>query len=305
MEIPDQLNMINILEADQRSDFQSHLIGKPFKTQLLKWVGNKQRVATTIIKHFPDRFNHYIEPFLGSGGVLGVLAPRRALGSDGLPSLIEIWKELAQNPQQLKRWYAERWTFSKAGEKVEQYEAIKARYNRKPNGADLLFIARACYGGVVRFRQRDGGISTPCGAHEPVSPASFGERVDLWHKRVGHVKFECLDYREAISAARSGDLVYCDPPYVDTQAILYGAQAFRLNDLYEAIDSAKRRGVYVALSIDGTKKSGDHHSQVYIPQGLFKREVMINCGRSMLRRFQREGEQLHDEVVKDRLLLTY
>lgn len=34
-------------------------------------------------------------------------------------------------------------------------------------------------------------------------------------------------------------------------------------------------------------------------------EIFVNCGRSMLRRFQRVGETLEDDVVSDRLLLTY
>ncbi len=42
-----------------------------------------------------------------------------------------------------------------------------------------------------------------------------------------------------------------------------------------------------------------------IPDGLFEREAFVNCGRSMLRRFQREGETLEYQVVTDRLLLTY
>ena len=206
--------------------YQRHA-DKAFKTQLLKWVGNKQRVAPAIIKCFPERFRMYHEPFLGSGGVLGVLAPRRAFGTDGFKSLIEIWQALADQPRDLKAWYEDRWKFFKSGEKVTQFEAIKARYNRQPNAPDLLFIARSCYGGVVRFRMKDAGISTPCGAHDPISPESFASRVDLWHTRVGHTKFECLDFREAIARARAGDLVYCDPPYVDTQAILYGAQSLR------------------------------------------------------------------------------
>jgi DNA adenine methylase len=63
--------------------------------------------------------------------------------------------------------------------------------------------------------------------------------------------------------------------------------------------------VYVALSIDGTKRSGNRICRVPIPHGLFEREVLVNCGRSMLRRFQMEGQTLEGEVVADRLLLTY
>ena len=34
-------------------------------------------------------------------------------------------------------------------------------------------------------------------------------------------------------------------------------------------------------------------------------EAFVNCGRSMLRRFQMGGDTLEAEVVTDRLLLTY
>ncbi len=61
----------------------------------------------------------------------------------------------------------------------------------------------------------------------------------------------------------------------------------------------------VALSIDGTKKSGSVLCDIPLPPGLFEREVAVNVGRSMLRRFQREGESLEDDVVQDRLLLTF
>jgi DNA adenine methylase len=59
------------------------------------------------------------------------------------------------------------------------------------------------------------------------------------------------------------------------------------------------------LSIDGTKRSGDKICNVPIPEELFEHEATVNCGRSMLRRFQMAGQTLETEVVADRLLLTY
>lgn len=61
----------------------------------------------------------------------------------------------------------------------------------------------------------------------------------------------------------------------------------------------------VKKGIDGTKKSGEVTCDLPIPDGLFEREIFLNLGRSMLRRFQMEGETLENEVVSDRLLLTY
>jgi DNA adenine methylase len=218
---------------------------------------------------------------------------------------MEIWATLSREPELLKTWYQDRWTAFQNGDRVVIYEAIKARFNAAPNGADFLFLCRSCYGGVVRFRRSNGHMSTPCGAHPAIPPKAFAKRVDLWHQRLRGAQFDLLDYRDAMDRAAPGDVIYCDPPYSFSQSILYGAQSFQLPDLFEAIAKAKARGVWVALSIDGTKKSGGTYCDLPLPEGLFEREIMLNVGRSMLRRFQMGGQTMEAEEVRDRLLLTY
>lgn len=278
---------------------------KPFRTQLLKWVGNKQKQADSIIEFFPAQFGTYFEPFLGSGGVLGVLAPEHAMASDTFSPLVQIWQTLQNDKEKLKQQYAERYELINKLGKEGAYKRVLASYNKNPSGADLLFLCRVCYGGVVRFRKNDGFMSTPVGAHDPISPESFGKRVDIWHARTKGTRFMHLDFAEAMDMAKPGDLIYCDPPYADSQAILYGAQAFSLSRLFDSIASCKERGVYVALSIDGTKFSGRKLCDLPIPDGLFEREEFVRVGRSMLKRFQMDGKSLEDHEVHDRLLLTY
>ncbi|MBC7814095.1 MAG: Dam family site-specific DNA-(adenine-N6)-methyltransferase [Burkholderiales bacterium] len=276
----------------------------PFKTQLLKWVGNKQRFAHEIIGYFPATYNTYFEPFLGSGAILGTLAPENAVASDVLKPLVEIWQTLKTAPETLKLWYEQRWDVYQSQDRVAAYEQIKSSYNAQPNAADLLFVSRSCYGGVVRFR-KDGYISTPCGIHAPIQPESFANRVDIWGTRTKGTEFIYGDFEDSMDSAQKGDLIYCDPPYTYTQAILYGAQKFSLERLFNAIARCKTRGVYVALSLDGTKKTGKQELFIPVPTGLFEQEIHVNVGRSMLKRFQMAGETLEAEVVSDRLLLTY
>jgi DNA adenine methylase len=276
----------------------------PFKPQLLKWVGNKQKVAHEIIRWFPTDYDTYVEPFLGSGAVMATLAPARALGSDVFAPLMEIWATLSRDPERVKHWYRTRYDTCAGHGRRPGYEAIRAAYNARPNGADLLYVSRACYGGVVRFRKKDGHMSTPCGSHPPMKPERFDRRVDLWHDRLAGARFLRQDFRVTMAEARAGDLVYCDPPYSDSQSILYGAQTFDLADLFETVRACKARGVRVALSIDGSKKSGRHLCAIDLPPGLFEEEIRIGLGRSMLRRFQMGGRTLESEEVHDRLLLT-
>ena len=274
--------------------------------QLLKWIGNKQRLAPEILSYFPPTYGTYFEPFLGSGGVLATLAPPTAFASDAFAPLIEIWQALHDAPETLKGWYADRWNRMMAAEdRVAGYASIRDSYNLSPNGADLVFLCRACYGGVVRFRKRDGYMSTPCGPHRPISPEVFAHRVDEWRTRTRGTRFERTDYQTAMRQAQAGDLVYCDPPYRHSQAILYGAQDFSFTELLGAVRECKERGVYVALSIDGIKRTGAEVTQLPLPRDLFEREVFVDCGRSMLKRFQRGGSSVEDHRVADRLLLTY
>src|ERR1700690_689640 len=128
---------------------------EPFNMSLLKWIGSKQRVAHEIISYFPIELGTYFEPFLGSGGVLSTLIPKHAVASDSFAPLMEIWQTLISSPETLKSWYQERWKKMSEGPKVKVYEQIKASYNKHPGGADLLFLSRSCYGGVVRFREAD------------------------------------------------------------------------------------------------------------------------------------------------------
>ncbi|MDQ6801384.1 MAG: DNA adenine methylase, partial [Acidobacteriota bacterium] len=119
---------------------------EPFTEQLLKWIGNKQRFAHEIVSYFPETFGRYFEPFLGSGAVLGTLAPQKAIASDVFKPLIEIWQTLHDEPETLKQWYEERWQRMRRGDKVTVFEEVKGSYNSSPNGADLLFLSRSCYG---------------------------------------------------------------------------------------------------------------------------------------------------------------
>ena len=277
--------------------------------QFLKWLGNKQRMAAHICSWFPRHFGHYYEPFIGSGAVLGTLAPRRAVAGDALGPLVEVWQWLQRDPDGLCAAYGERHAQMQVegadrAHKQAVYGAIRQRYNAAPNAADLLFLARTCYGGVIRF-DRTGKMNTPCGIHQPVSPQSMLQRCAVWQPRVAGTQFVHADFAELLQDAKAGDLVYCDPPYADSQKALYGAHVFSLDRLWQTVDTLRSRGVFVALSIDGSKRSGRHDCGVVAPDGLFDRDVQVQVGKSMLRRFQMEGQTMHGEHVADRLLLTW
>jgi DNA adenine methylase len=275
------------------------------KSQLLKWVGNKFRYANEIVSYFPTDYNTYYEPFLGTGAILATLAPKKAVVSDNLKSLIDFWHLVKDEPKIVTEYYKNNINkIANSSEPKKEYEIFKANYNKNPNGLDLLLISRTCYGGVLRFT-KDGKLSTPMGPHKPISPESFEKKLTEWRNKIINTTFIHSDYKNIMKQAKNGDLIYCDPPYVDSQSILYGSQSFKFNELIEIISEAKKKGVFVALSIDGAKKSNTRMIDLNLPIGLFEQDINIHRGFDMLRRFQNGGITMKGEEVSDRLLLTW
>jgi len=270
---------------------------------LFKYIGSKYRSAEKIASCFPPKIKTYYEPFAGSLAVLGAARPSSSVAGDIVKPLIDLWILAQRHPEKLLKSYTKNYNlFIKDRQNV--YNKIKETFNRNNNPHDFLFISRTCYGGVIRFR-RDGYLSTPIGCHSPIPPESLAKRLQIWSSIIPNTRFFHSSFEETIEKAGSGDLIYCDPPYFDTQKILYGAHSFSLHDLFQCLLNAKAKGAYIVLSIDGTKKSGSKDIPLVFPDSLFSKNSYLDLGGSMLKRFSREGLDMVDEVVSDRLLLSY
>lgn len=281
---------------------------------LLKWIGNKQRFAETIISYMPAQFNSYYEPFLGSGAVMAALLQAdstmmfphfdTAHGSDILPFLIDVFSEVKTAPDGLIEYYGAAIEEYYKNPK-EQYEMIRQRFNTDHNSRDFVLLSRTCYSGIIRFRKADDYMSTPVGPHRPISPETFRKRVMQWHNLLQKASFETVSFEKAMDRPQDGDVVYCDPPYTHSQSIIYGAQDFDINVLWQKIAECKARGVKVLLSINGMRESKKKDISVVIPDGIFERKIIVDCGTSMIDRLQNTGKTMDGEKVDDLLLLTW
>lgn len=281
---------------------------------LLKWIGNKQRFAETIISYMPDTITDYYEPFLGSGAVMAELLNadgtklfphlQHAFGSDILPFLIDIFALTKDDPQMLIDYYSRVITEYNQNPE-EMYELVKANFNARHNPYDFIILSRTCYSGVIRFRKADGYMSTPRGPHNPISPSTFEKRVQQWHSLLQKASFKCESFEIAMDRPKEGDVVYCDPPYTHSQSIIYGAQSFDIDLLWKKIEKCKERGAKVILSINGTRDSKKKDISITPPDGLFCRKLSVDCGTSMIDRLQNNGKEMIEKTVEDQLLLTW
>ncbi|MEO8071580.1 MAG: DNA adenine methylase, partial [Acidobacteriota bacterium] len=102
---------------------------------LLKWAGGKRQLLATLRPHFPDGFNRYIEPFLGSGAVFfdlygsGTLNGRPAVLADGNIDLIGCYQMVRDRTEDVITALESLAQEHRAGGDAFYYEVRDGRFN--------------------------------------------------------------------------------------------------------------------------------------------------------------------------------
>jgi DNA adenine methylase len=162
----------------------------------------------------------WIEPFTGSGVVGFNLRPKRALFADINPHIVNFYNAVKSGqitPATAKAFLEhEGQILSQKGE--SHYYEVRNRFNKHGAPLDFLFLSRAGFNGVIRFNKK-GEHNVPFG-HKPQRFAkAYVTKITNQIKYVANAmkeydwNFVCADFRTIIPQAKSGDFLYCDPPY--------------------------------------------------------------------------------------------
>ncbi|WP_455647906.1 DNA adenine methylase [Lonepinella koalarum] len=192
----------------------------------IKSQGIKTKLVPFISQYIPKDFDGvWIEPFLGTGVVAFNLAPNKALLCDSNPHLIQFYQAIQNKqitPNTVRNY------LQQEGDRLlhlgeQHYYFIRDRFNATGNSLDFLFLNRAGFNGMIRFN-RKGEFNIPfCRKTNRFSKAYITKIVNQVDNisQIIHAKkftFICQDYQETIASAQKGDLIYCDPPYIDRHA---------------------------------------------------------------------------------------
>lgn len=222
----------------------------------LKWPGGKRWLVSRHAHLFPNTFERYVEPFVGSGAVFFHLAPRRALLSDANPELINAYKCIRSHARKIESRLARLHDKHNA---TLYYEIRKARpVAPLERAVRFLYLNRTCFNGLYRVN-RSGQFNVPMGSKtEVVYPQGYLTRVASLLKRAS---LRTADFETVIDRAGEGDLVFVDPPYTvmhnNNNFIKYNAHLFSWADqqrLARAVKRASARGAAIVLS------NADHDS---------------------------------------------
>jgi DNA adenine methylase len=230
----------------------------------LKWAGGKAQILAPLLARVPTRVDTYYEPFLGGGALFFALMadpgrrPGHAVLNDLNPELITAYEVVRDAPaalgerlSDLERQYLD----GDAVQRAEMYYRIRAWRPRDDLevATRVVFLNKTCFNGLYRVN-REGVFNVPHGRYRTPHIADISA-LRAASSALREVKLTCLDFEEACSDARPGDLVYFDPPFhplsntssftAYTQRDFGNADQIRLK---RCIDGLTKRGVAVLLS---------------------------------------------------------
>jgi DNA adenine methylase len=237
----------------------------------LKWAGGKRKLSQLIISAFPHDFdpkvNRYFEPFIGGGALtfaLGnlnsnIFVPGKNLYiNDMNPDLIMTYEIIQGQVDSL----IERLDELAKDLSKEAYLKIRANVpdNKLDRAARFIYLNKTGFNGLWRVNSK-GLYNVPWGQLKNPTIYNLQNLLDCSKRLVG-TEITNLNYAEAVSEAKSGDIVYFDPPYIPLSASSsfskYAKDDFSLKnqiDLKDTIAELSSKSVKVILSNSDTPET--------------------------------------------------
>ena len=246
---------------------------------LIKWSGSKRYQASLVASLAPDTYVRYFEPFLGGGALMFLLAGRGAVGGDVYKPLIDLWRMIRDEPDEVVADYSQKWV-TLQDNLPDYFYQVRERFNKKPNPLDLLLLSRTCVNGIIRFNKYGHFNNSFHLSRRGMHPTRFRAAVSAWSQRIQEVSFRDAHAEDTLAEAREGDFVYLDPPYANNRARYL--EDFATGDLLNILEGLNAKGVLWALSYDGRR--GNRSLQQEIPAELYVDHRTLPNGLSAVRR---------------------
>lgn len=255
---------------------------------IVQYQGSKRNLAPQILRYIPQKFNRLIEPFAGMAAItIAVSSQNRAdryLLNDLNKPLVNILEESITNPQRLIDNYTKVWceqlTFK--GGSVEHFYKVREDFNKGNQcAANMLYLLARCVKGSVRYSSSGMFNQSPDKRRMGTNPKNLARNVYMISSLLkGKTEFMSNDYREVTKNAKSGDIVYMDPPYqgVCTSRDCRYFSGIDFNEFVDCVEDLNRRGIDFIISYDGT--CGDKQYGHDLPAELGLKKVMLNAGLS-------------------------
>jgi DNA adenine methylase len=252
----------------------------------LKWVGGKTQLLEQMKPLMPKTFGRYFEPFVGGAAVFFDLRSQRpdtpAFLSDVNAELVNCYVSVRDDVDGVIR------ALGSHVYESDHYYAVRAQ---KPadlppaeRAARTIFLNKTGYNGLYRVN-RSGQFNVPFGRFTKPLFCDV-ENLRACSKALRGVSIANGDFSSVLKAAKKGDFVYFDPPYVPlsttsdfTAYIPGGFGDGEQRKLAKVFAKLAARGVHVMLSNSDAPAVRELYADFEINVVYASRSVNSNAAR--------------------------
>ena len=219
---------------------------------ILKWAGGKTQMLGDLLPKVPKSYGRYIEPFFGGGAMFFALQPENAIIADSNPELINMYRQVATNVDEVICY------LKKYENTSEMFYAVREQdwmcLPKAEAAARTIFLNRTCFNGLYRVNKQ-GKFNVPYGKY--VNPKICDEEgLKAASEALKKAEILCGDYLLVLEHyAQAGDFVFLDPPYLPISEYAdfkrYTKEQFYEEDhveLAKMIMRLQERGCHVVLT---------------------------------------------------------
>jgi DNA adenine methylase len=228
-------------------------------TPLLKWVGGKRQIMSSIIALLPKDIKtcQYVEPFVGGGAVLFYLQPKKAITNDFNAELINVYRVVKNHLDALITDLKKHENNTEYFYKIRNVDRIPDYKNLTDieRASRIIYLNKTCFNGLYRVNNA-GQFNSPFGNYK--NPNIVNEptlRAVSKYLNENDVELLNEDYETILNKLKQNTFVYLDPPYhpisVNSNFTGYVQGGWDKSDqirLREACDKLNDRGIKFLLS---------------------------------------------------------
>lgn len=263
----------------------SSTAAEPGSKPFLKWSGGKQRLLPQLLPLLPPG-RRLIEPFVGAGSVFLATNYQHYLINDANSDLAAMWVAVKLRPREFAEHAAS--FFTEGNRTQEAYLRIRAEFNRSADRFEravrLPYLNKFGFNGLFRVNS-SGAFNTPYG--QPAKLPTFPwDQIDAAARRLDRCLVLSGGFAAAMELAGLGDVVYCDPPYLDSgkgsSFTGYTAEGFGLKEHEELLECAIKavsRGANVLISNHDTPQVRDLYRGWHIEALEVSRSIASKADR--------------------------
>ncbi len=252
--------------------------------QPIPYQGSKRQLAPSILPHFPRDISRIVEPFAGSAAITIAAALRQLARTfwinDAHGPLMDLWREIIENPDAISRSYTRLWNAQSGNERVF-FDLVRTRFNQHHRPGDFLYLLARCVKGAIRYNSNGDFNNTPDNRRKGARPAEMRRRIEhTSYLLKGRTVITTLDYKDVLRKCQVDDFVYMDPPY---QGVCGDRDQRYLpkidhDEFCAELDKLNRRNICYIISYDG--RTGNKTYGRPMPDFLELTHIELVAGRS-------------------------